>query len=44
MAVTLRIEVEMQVVAREFSMQQLDATNFNDAITVLGRQARGFGI
>jgi hypothetical protein len=34
----------MQVVARELAVQELDTTNLNDAIAVLGREACGFGV
>jgi hypothetical protein len=44
MAVTLRVQIEMQIVTRELAMQQLDTTNLNDAVAVISRETCGFGV
>ncbi|GAA6140832.1 hypothetical protein NBRC116584_06500 [Hydrogenophaga sp. 5NK40-0174] len=34
----------MQIVARELAMEQLYATDFDDAVTIFRRQASGFRV
>ena len=43
-AVAFRIYVEVQVVAREPAVHQLDAADFNNAVAGARIQAGGFGI
>src|SRR5699024_2956990 len=42
--VPLRMDVQMQVVARQPAVQQFDATDFNDAMALFRLQAGGFRI
>jgi hypothetical protein len=44
MAVAARVEVEMQVVAGELAIDQLDAAKLNDAVAAFSGEAGGFGI
>src|SRR5690606_4668482 len=43
-AVALGVHIEMQVVAGELAVEQLDATDLDDAVAVVGREARGFRV
>ncbi|CAM2158074.1 hypothetical protein PT2222_40072 [Paraburkholderia tropica] len=43
-AVAFRVDVEVQVVAREPAVHELDAADFDDAVARAGVQAGGFGI
>ena len=43
-AVALRVDVVVQVVAGELAVEQLHATDLDDAVAVVGRQAGGFGV
>ena len=43
-AVALRVEVEVQVVAGELAVEQLHTADFNDAVAAFGGQARGFSV
>jgi hypothetical protein len=43
-AITARIEIEMQVVASELSVDQLNAPQLDNAIATLCRKASGFGV
>ena len=42
MTLTLGVDIQMQVVACEFALNEFYATNFNDAIAIGSRKARGF--
>ena len=44
MAVAPRVQIEMQVVSGELAVQQLDATDLDDAVTVFGGKTGGLGI
>ncbi len=44
MAVTPGIQVEVQVVAGELAVEQLDTTDLDDAVALIGIQAGGFGV
>ena len=44
MALTLRVDLQMPGVACEVALDEFYATNFNDAITIGSRKARGFGV
>jgi hypothetical protein len=44
MAVTPRVQVEMQVVARELAVDQLYAANLDHPVAAFGMQTRGFGV
>jgi len=43
-AVSVWIEIEMQVVASELAIDQLYTTQLNDAIAAFCRKAGGFGV
>jgi hypothetical protein len=43
-AVSAWIEIEMQVVASELTVNQLDTSQLNDTISALCREAGGFGV
>jgi hypothetical protein len=44
MTVAARVEIEMQIVASEFTVNQFDATQLNDAVSAFSRKTCGFGV
>jgi hypothetical protein len=44
MAVSVWVEIEMEVVAGQLAGDQFNAANLNDAIAVFGRKTSRFGI
>jgi hypothetical protein len=43
-AIAAGVEIEMQVVASELAVDQLNATQLDNAVATLSREARGFGV
>ena len=44
MAIALRIDVQMQLLARQLAVEQLNATDLDHPVALVGEQAGGLGV